>query len=55
MYQNSKERLQKKEHERYQNLSKEEKQNVKKNDMDVTDIKICQETRKQRLVENIKN
>ena len=30
MYQNSKERLQKKEHERYQNLSKEDKQNVKK-------------------------
>lgn len=39
MYQNSKERLQKKEHERYQNLSKQEKENVKKNDMDVTDIK----------------
>ena len=45
MYQNNKERLQKKEHERYQNLSKEEKENETRNDMDVTDMKICLETK----------
>ena len=45
MYQNNKERLQKKEPERYQNLSKEEKENEKRNDVDVTDMKICLETK----------
>ena len=45
MYQNNKERLQKKEHERYRNLSKEEKENETRNDMNVTDMKICLETK----------
>ena len=45
MYQNNKERLQKKEHERYRNLSKEEKENETRKDMNVTDMKICLETK----------
>ena len=45
MYQNNKERLQKKEHERYRNLSKEEKENETRNDMDVTNMKICLEAK----------
>ena len=48
-YQENKERMQKKSHEKCQNLSKEEKE--KSNNMVVNDTKISQKMKKNKLVE----
>ena len=47
-YQNNKERLQKKSHERYQSCPKEEKE--KSNDMIVNDTKSCQKIKSKSLL-----